>query len=420
MINYLLDKCGDIMNKPLALNLAPNNLDEVIGQTHLIGEGKILSNLAKNNKMFSMILYGRPGIGKTSIANALVKQLGVRYRFLNATINNKKDFDIVVEEAKMYDGMVLIMDEIHRLNKDKQDLLLPQLESGLITLIGLTTSNPYHAINPAIRSRCQLFELLPLDDSDIMNGLKRAVNSPYLENIDIDDKSIEYIAKVANTDLRYAYNLLEVAYYSSSDGKIDLDHLMKINNKPSFFHDKDGDGHYDVLSAFQKSIRGSDVDASLHYLARLIEAGDLDSIYRRMSVICYEDIGLANPSMGPKVMAAIHASELVGLPEARIPLAEVVVELALSPKSNSSHIALDKALEDVRTGRCGNVPNHIKTTSPDYTYPHDYPNHFVVQQYLPDNLKNKKYYIPCDNSQNERMLKQIKEKIDKLKQEKTS
>ena len=408
------------MEKPLALKLAPNNLDEVIGQTHLIGKGKILTNLANNNKIFSMILYGRPGIGKTSIANALVKQLGVRYRFLNATINNKHDFDVVVEEAKMYDGMVLIMDEIHRLNKDKQDLLLPQLESGLITLIGLTTSNPYHAINPAIRSRCQLFELLPLTDDDIVLGLKRAVNSPYLEKIQIDDKSIEYIAKVANTDLRYAYNLLEVAYYSSSDKKIDIDHLIKINNKPAFFHDKDGDGHYDVLSAFQKSIRGSDVDAALHYLARLIEVGDLDSIYRRMSVICYEDIGLANPSMGPKVMAAIHACELVGLPEARIPLAEVVIELALSPKSNSSYLALDKALQDVSTGRCGNIPNHIKTSSPDYKYPHDYPNHFVVQDYLPENLRKKKYYIPCDTSQNERMLKQVREKIDKLKKEKAS
>lgn len=404
------------MEKSLALKLAPNNLDEVIGQTHLIGKDKVLTNLANNKKIFSMILYGRPGIGKTSIANALVKQLGVKYRFLNATINNKHDFDVVVEEAKMYDGMVLIMDEIHRLNKDKQDLLLPQLESGLITLIGLTTSNPFHAINPAIRSRCQLFELLPLTDEDIVKGLQRAVKSEYLSGIEIDDESIDYIAKVSNTDLRYAYNLLEVAYYSTSDKKVNLEVLKKINNKPAFFHDKNEDGHYDVLSAFQKSIRGSDVDAALHYLARLIEAGDLDSIYRRMSVICYEDIGLANPSMGPKVMAAIHASELVGLPEARIPLAEVVVELALSPKSNSSHLALDKAIEDVKTGRCGNVPNHIKTSSPDYKYPHDYPNHYVVQQYLPDNLKNKKYYIPCDNSKNEKVLKQIKENLDKLKE----
>lgn len=404
------------MEKPLALKLAPNNLDEVIGQTHLIGKDKVLTNLANNKKIFSMILYGRPGIGKTSIVNALVKQLGVKYRFLNATINNKHDFDVVVEEAKMYDGMVLIMDEIHRLNKDKQDLLLPQLESGLITLIGLTTSNPFHAINPAIRSRCQLFELLPLTDEDIVKGLQRAVKSEYLSGIEIDDESIDYIAKVSNTDLRYAYNLLEVAYYSTSDKKVNLEVLKKINNKPAFFHDKNEDGHYDVLSAFQKSIRGSDVDAALHYLARLIEAGDLDSIYRRMSVICYEDIGLANPSMGPKVMAAIHASELLGLPEARIPLAEVVVELALSPKSNSSHLALDKAIEDVKTGRCGNVPNHIKTSSPDYKYPHDYPNHYVVQQYLPDNLKNKKYYIPCDNSKNEKVLKQIKENLDKLKE----
>ncbi len=417
MINYLCVERDDNMDKPLALKLAPNSLDEVIGQKHLIGPGKVLTNLTNNNKIFSMILYGRPGIGKTSIANAIVKQLGVKYRFLNATINNKHDFDVVVEEAKLFDGMILIMDEIHRLNKDKQDLLLPQLESGLITLIGLTTSNPYHAINPAIRSRCQLFELLPLSDDDIIEGLNRAIKSEYLKDIEIDEESIDYIAKVANTDLRYAYNLLEVAYYSSQDKKINLEHLKKINNKPAFFHDKNEDGYYDVLSAFQKSIRGSDVDASLHYLARLIEAGDLDSIYRRMSVICYEDIGLANPSMGPKVMAAIHASQLVGLPEARIPLAEVVIELALSPKSNSSHLALDKALEDIRTGRCGSVPNHIKTTSPDYKYPHDYPNHFVVQQYLPDNLKNKKYYIPNDNSQNERMLKQIREKIDKIKKE---
>ncbi len=405
------------MDKPLAIKLAPNNLDEVLGQHHLIGKDKILTNLVNNKKVFSMILYGKPGIGKTSIANAIVKQLGIRYRFLNATINNKHDFDVVVEEAKMYDGMVLIMDEIHRLNKDKQDLLLPQLESGLITLIGLTTSNPYHAINPAIRSRCQLFELLPLEEEDIILGLKRAVKSEYLEGIDIDDEAIEYIAQVSSNDLRYAYNLLEVAYYSTSNKIIRLDNLKLINNKPAFFHDKDGDGHYDVLSAFQKSIRGSDVDAALHYLGRLIESGDLDSIYRRMSVICYEDIGLANPSMGPKVMAAIHASELVGLPEARIPLSEVVIELALSPKSNSACLAIDKALEDIDTGRCGSVPNHIKTTSPDYKYPHNYPNHFVVQQYLPDNLKNKKYYIPCDTSPSERTIKQVREKIDKIKKE---
>ena len=404
------------MDKPLALKLAPNSIREVIGQKHLLGEGKILANLIKNKKLFSMILYGKPGIGKTSIANAIVKDLDVRFRFLNAVINNKKDFDIVIEEAKMYGGMVLIMDEIHRLNKDKQDLLLPQLESGLITLIGMTTSNPYHRINPAIRSRCHLFELHELTTEDILEGLHRAIKHPDLEGIKIDEETLKYIANLAGNDLRYAYNLLELAFYGTNDKKITISLIKSINTKPVFFHDKNEDGYYDVLSAFQKSIRGSDVDAAMHYLARLIEAGDLDSIYRRMSVIAYEDIGLANPSMGPKVMAAIEASELVGLPEARIPLGTVVCELALSPKSNTTHLALDKALEDIETGNCGNVPDHIKTTSQTYKYPHDYPNAYVPQQYLPDNIKHKKYYHPKSIGY-EATLKEIYNKLEKLKKE---
>ena len=404
------------MNKPLALKLTPNSINEVIGQKHLLGEGKILRNLVENKKIFSMILYGKPGIGKTTIAQAIVKDLEVRYRFLNATINNKKDFDVVVEEAKMYDGIVLIMDEIHRLNKDKQDLLLPQLESGLITLIGMTTSNPYFKINPAIRSRCQIFELHDLSYEDIVEGLNRAIKHPDLAGIEITEEAISYIAHLSGNDLRYAYNLLEMAFYATKDKKVTLELLKNINNKPVMISDKDASGHYDLLSAFQKSIRGSDVDAALHYLARLIAIGDLDSIYRRMSVICYEDIGLANPDMGPRVMAAISASELVGLPEARIPLSEVVIELALSPKSNTAHVALDKALEDVETGRCGDIPDTIKIHSPIYKYPYDYPNNFVVQQYLPDNLVGKKYYLPKDTSPNERMLGQIREKLDRLKE----
>lgn len=402
------------MDKPLALKLAPKSLKEVYGQSHLIGKDRVLTNMVKNKKIFSMILYGRPGIGKTSIANAIVNELGLRYRFLNATINNKKDLDIVIEEAKMYDGIILIMDEIHRLNKDKQDILLPQLESGLITLIGLTTSNPYHSINPAIRSRCQLFELKDLESTDIVKALNMATKSEYLEGIKIDKEAINYIASLSGNDLRFAYNLLEVAYSTSSNKTVDIDHIKRINNKPVFIHDKNEDGYYDVLSAFQKSIRGSDVDASLHYLARLIAAGDLDSIYRRMSVIAYEDIGLANPSIGPKVMAAIQASELVGLPEARIPLGTIVTEMALSPKSNTAHIALDNALADVETGRAGAVPDHIKTTSKDYKYPHDYPNAYVPQQYLPDNLKNKKYYIPKDKGY-EQNIKYVYDKLESIK-----
>ena len=402
------------MNKPLALKLAPTSLDEIIGQTHLVGDGKILSNLVKNKKLFSMILYGKPGIGKTSIANAIASDLGLKHRFLNATVNTKKDLDIVIEEAKMYGGIILIMDEIHRLHKDKQDILLPQLESGLITLIGMTTSNPYHAINPAIRSRCQLFELLPLESSDIITGLKKAIKHPDLAGIEIDDKSIELIAKLSGKDLRYAYNLLEISYYSTDDKTITEERIRKINNKPVFFSDKDGDGHYDVLSGFQKSIRGSDVDAALHYLARLIAEGDLDSIYRRMTVIAYEDIGLANPAIGPRVDAAINAAERVGLPEARIPLGTIVAEMALSPKSNTAHVALDLALADIEAGNVGVIPNHIKTDSDTYKYPHDYKGAYVVQQYLPDKIKNKKYYTPKDIGY-EKQLKDVYERLENIK-----
>lgn len=407
------------MNELLARKMNPKSLRDVVGQQHLIGENKILSNLVKNGRIFSMILYGPPGIGKTSIATAIVNDLGCPYRFLNATINNKKDFDTVVEEAKNCDGLVLIMDEIHRLNKDKQDLLLPQLESGLITLIGMTTSNPFHSINPAIRSRCQIYELKPLSEEDILASLIKATKSGLLPKIKIDDESLHYITKISGNDLRYAYNFLEVAYYSSNNQKIDMELLKKINNKPAYYSDKDGDGHYDLLSAFQKSIRGSDVDASLHYLARLIEFGDLDSIYRRMSVICYEDIGLANPDMGPRVMAAISAAQLVGLPEARIPLGEIVTELALSPKSNSSHIALDTALDDISKGNIGPIPDVIKINTTTYKYPHDYPGSYVVQQYMPDKLLNRHYYHP-KNSGYEINFKQVYDKIESIKKRTTN
>lgn len=402
------------MEKLLALQMAPKSLDDVLGQKHLIGDGKILTNLVRNKKIFSMILYGKPGIGKTSIANSIVNDLGVRYRFLNATINNKKDFDVVLEEAKMYGEMVLIMDEIHRLNKDKQDLLLPQLESGLITLIGMTTANPFHSINPAIRSRCQLFELKELDDDDIYAGLKKAILIPPYNTKEFSDQALKKIVSISGFDLRFAYNLLEVVFYSTDNNLIDVDDVSNVNNKPVFFHDKNEDGYYDVLSAFQKSIRGSDVDGALHYLARLIVAGDLDSIFRRLSVICYEDIGLANPSIGPKLDAAIRACERVGLPEGRIPLGTIVVEMALSPKSNTAHIALDNAIMDIENGIIGSVPDNIKNNSTTYKYPHDYKGAFVVQQYMPDKLKNKKYYIPKDIGY-EASIKTIYDKLEKIK-----
>lgn len=380
----------------LANDIRPIKLNDVYGQNHLIGEGKILTNLVKNKKLFSMIFYGNPGCGKTSIANALVNELNMPYRMLNAVMNKKTDFDIVIEEAKMNGQMILIIDEIHRMNKDKQDILLPYLENGKIIMIGLTTSNPYHSINPAIRSRCQIFEVKSLKPEDIVKILIKAKDN--LEGIQIDDNCLNIISSSSNGDVRSALNLLEMAYYSSTDHIITEDVLKSINAKPIIYIDKNDDNYYNSISALQKSIRGSDVDAAVYYLGVLLEAQDLDIIFRRLSVIAYEDIGLANPSIGPKLDSAINAATRVGFPECIIPLSEIVIEMALSPKSNSAYLAIDKALTTIRTKNCGSVPKHIYTNSKDYLYPHNYKNSWVKQQYLPDNIKNEKFYYPKNNA----------------------
>ena len=380
----------------LANNIRPIKLNDIYGQIHLIGEGKILTNLVKNKKLFSMIFYGNPGCGKTSIANALVNELNMPYRMLNAVMNKKTDFDIVIEEAKMNGQMILIIDEIHRMNKDKQDILLPYLENGKIIMIGLTTSNPYHSINPAIRSRCQIFEVKSLKPEDIVKILIKAKDN--LEGIQIDDNCLNIISSSSNGDVRSALNLLEMAYYSSTDHIITEDVLKSINAKPIIYIDKNDDNYYNSISALQKSIRGSDADAAVYYLGVLLEAQDLDIIFRRLSVIAYEDIGLANPSIGPKLDAAINAATRVGFPECIIPLSEIVIEMALSPKSNSAYLAIDKALTTIRTKNCGSVPKHIHTNSKDYLYPHNYKNSWVKQQYLPDNIKNEKFYYPKNNA----------------------
>ena len=382
--------------------LRPNNLKNVLGQKHLIGKGKVLTNLVKNKILFNIIFYGNSGCGKTTIALALINELGIRYRMLNATINSKKDFEVVIEEAKMYGSMILIVDEIHRMNKDKQDILLSYIESGLITLIGLTNSNPFHSINQAIRSRCQLIELKPLNEDDIETGIKRV--KTVFSDIKIDNKTIKYIAKISNGDIRFAYNLIEFNYYGYNK-EVTIDNIKETTNTPSFFTDKDEDGHYDMLSAFQKSIRGSDVDAALHYLGRLIVSGDYDSIYRRMIVIAYEDIGLANPMIGPKVVAAVEASERIGYPELVKPLSCAVIDMALSPKSNSADMAITEAIKDINTMSVGRIPAHIRTTSPNYKYPHNYPNYWVDQEYMPDALKGRKYYAPRKNKYETEMYK---------------
>lgn len=391
----------------LANKLRPNKLSDIVGQKHLIGQNKILSNLVKNKKIFNTIFYGKSGIGKTTIALALMNELNSNYRLLNATINSKKDFEVVFEESKMYDDLVLIVDEIHRMNKDKQDLLLSFIESGQIILIGLTSSNPYHSINPAIRSRCQLIELKELSEEDIINALDKVKN--VYSDIVLTDEIKSYIARLSAGDLRYAYNLIEFCY-NSFGSSFTIENIKEISSRTNIFYDKNEDGYYDVISAFQKSVRGSDVDASVHYLVRLIDAGDFDILYRRMLVIAYEDIGLANPTLQTKVLTAIESAERLGLPELYKPLTQAVIEMALSPKSNTIEQTYQAAINDLRKNNVGRVPEHIRTTSPNYKYPHMYKNHYVKQQYLPDNIKTSKYYFPGDNKY-EQAMSQYNEKI---------
>ncbi|WP_102026928.1 replication-associated recombination protein A [Salirhabdus sp. Marseille-P4669] len=412
--------------KPLAYRMRPQNMEGIIGQQHLVGEGKMIRRMVEANMLSSMILFGPPGTGKTSMAMAIAKSLKLPYKLLNAVVDKKKDMEIAVEEAKFSGQLVLILDEVHRLDKAKQDFLLPHLESNLLTLIGCTTSNPYHSINPAIRSRCHLFELHKLEPEDVKVGLVNALQDETLGlgkyKVNITDDALDHFANSSNGDLRSSLNGLELAVMSTKpdsndDINIDLTIAEECMQKKSFSHDKDGDAHYDVLSAFQKSIRGSDVNAALHYLGRLIEAGDLDSIARRMVVCAYEDIGLANPQAGPRALFAVQAAERIGFPEARIPLSVAVIELCLSPKSNSAYKALDEALQDIRDGKSGDIPMHLKDAhykgakalgrGVEYKYPHNYEQGFVVQQYLPNSIKNKEYFQPKETGKFEASLKKI-------------
>jgi putative ATPase len=421
-----------MMEKPLAFRMRPRRIEEVIGQQHLVGEGKIIQRMVEAKQLTSMILYGPPGIGKTSIASAIAGSTRYAFRMLNAVSNNKKDMEIVVAEAKMSGKVVLLLDEVHRLDKGKQDYLLPFLENGLIILIGATTSNPYHAINPAIRSRCQIFELKPLKPEEIKVALQAALKDSDRGlghyNVSISEEALTHFSSASGGDVRSALNALELAVLSSRENEngekiITIEDAEECLQKKSFNHDKDGDGHYDVLSAFQKSIRGSDVNAALHYLARLIEAGDLVSISRRLLVIAYEDVGLANPQAGARTLAAIEVAERVGFPEARIPIANAVIELCLSPKSNSAIVAIDSALGDLRTGVTGEVPDHLRDAhyqgakhlgrGIEYLYPHDYENAWVKQQYLPDAIKNKTYYNPKKTGKFEQALATVYERLMK-------
>lgn len=412
-------------NQPLAYRMRPTCLEEVVGQQHLVAPGKIIARMIAAKQLSSMILYGPPGIGKTSIASAIAGTTKYAFRTLNAATDTKKELQIVIEESKMSGTVILLLDEIHRLDKPKQDFLLPHLENGRVILIGATTENPYIAINPAIRSRTQIFELIPLTPEEIHQALKRALTDETkgLGNYDVEitDGAIHTLTHFSNGDVRSSLNALELAVKSTpenEDGKIIITEEIAGNclQRKVFAHDKNGDQHYDVISAFQKSIRGSDVDAALHYMARLIEAGELITLIRRLLVIAYEDIGLANPAGASRAVLAVQAAEKLGLPEARIPLANAVIELALSPKSNTAILSIDAALSDIRQGKSGNIPSHIQDAhyqgaqklgrGTNYQYPHNYPNHWVKQQYLPDTLKQTQYFHPDPTSKFEEALKE--------------
>ena len=411
-------------NQPLAYRMRPTCLEEVVGQQHLVAPGKIIARMIAAKQLSSMILYGPPGIGKTSIASAIAGTTKYAFRTLNAATDTKKELQIVIEEAKMSGTVILLLDEIHRLDKPKQDFLLPHLENGRVILIGATTENPYIAINAAIRSRTQIFELIPLTPEEIHQALKRALTDETkgLGNYDVEitDGAMHTLTHFSNGDVRSSLNSLELAVKSTlenEDGKIIITEEIAGNclQRKVFAHDKNGDQHYDVISAFQKSIRGSDVDAALHYMARLIEAGELITLIRRLLVIAYEDIGLANPAGASRAVLAVQAAEKLGLPEARIPLANAVIELALSPKSNTAILSIDAALSDVRQGKSGNIPSHLQDAhyqgaqklgrGTNYQYPHNYPNHWVKQQYLPDTLKHTQYFHPDPTSKFEEALK---------------
>jgi putative ATPase len=422
------------MQQPLAYRMRPRNLEEVVGQEHLVGPGKIIRRMVDAKMLSSMILYGPPGTGKTSIASAIAGSTNYAFRMLNAATDTKKDLQIVAEEAKMSGTVILLLDEIHRLDKTKQDFLLPHLESGRIIMIGATTENPYISINPAIRSRTQIFEVKPLTEANIKTAILQALSDPGRGlgeySVQLEEAALQHLTRAANGDLRSALNGLELAVKSTpADQKntiqLTLEVIEECVQRKALTHDKNGDAHYDVISAFQKSIRGSDVDAALHYLGRLVEAGDLPIICRRLMVIAYEDIGLGNPAAAARTVTAVQAAEKLGFPEARIPLASVVIDLCLSPKSNSAISAIDAALADIRQGKAGEVPDHLRdahysgakelSRGTDYQYPHSFENAWVNQQYLPNKIKNARYYEPIDTGKYEQALHQQYNRIQQWK-----
>ena len=406
------------MSAPLAQRMRPQTIDDIVGQRHLLGEGKPLRNIILSGELPNMVFYGPSGVGKTTLASIIAKTTDRHLVKLNGTSASTADIKDVVAKLNTFvapNGILLYLDEIQYFNKKQQQTLLEYIENGDITLIASTTENPYFYIYNAILSRSTVFEFKFVSAEDVIPAVKRAfdyIGTERHETYDIEDGVFEHIANACGGDVRKAINSVELCVLSSPADesgvcKITLQRAQELTQRSAMRYDREGDEHYDIISAYQKSMRGSDPDAALHYLARLLEAGDLPSACRRLMVCACEDVGLAYPQIIPIVKAAVDAANMVGLPEARLPLADAVILVATSPKSNSAHDAINAAIADVQAGRTGPIPRQLQNKHYDgedalvkgqnYKYAHDYPNHWVEQQYLPDVLKNTKYYTFGEN-----------------------
>ncbi|WP_300280013.1 replication-associated recombination protein A [Peptacetobacter sp.] len=421
--------------QPFADRLRPNKIEDMVGQKHIIGKNKVMNRIIERGNIPNMIFYGPPGTGKTTLANIIANVTGKKYVKLNAVNCGVKEIKEVIESSKRdlfsYNGIILMLDEIQALNRKQQQSLLEVIEDGSVTLIASTADNPYFVIYKAILSRSTVFEFKPIEKEDIVEGLKNCIeklkdSKTYKINM-VEDEALYQIANISNGDMRTAINRLELAFnlgINISDATVDitLQNVIDSSIAKSVNYDRKGDEGYSILSAFHKSLRGSDVDASLHYLARLIKAEDIQNITRRLLCVASEDVGLAVPNAISIVYACVSSALQLGFPEARLPLAQATIYLAQCPKSNSVINAIDKAIYDVENNEIGEIPNHLKDAhysgaaklgrGIEYKYPHNYKNNWVDQEYLPNSLKDRKYYIPGENK-NERAYssywKQVKE-----------
>ncbi|MBQ4129736.1 MAG: replication-associated recombination protein A [Ruminococcus sp.] len=405
------------MSSPLADRLRPNTLDEIVGQKHLLGDDKPLRRIIESGKIPNLIFYGPSGVGKTTLASYIAKSTNRTFKKLNGTTASTSDIKEIFASLDTFEGIngiLLYLDEIQYLNKKQQQTLLEYIENGKITLIASTTENPYFYVYNAILSRSTVFEFKAVEKDEIKKAVLRAISvlsDEYEKEIEISDKAVEHISYACGGDVRKALNAVELSVLSAhtvSDKLLVSDEaVFDLTQKSANRYDKDGDEHYDIVSAYQKSMRGSDADAALHYLARLLDAGDMMSACRRLLVCACEDVGLAYPQIIPIVKSCVDIALQVGLPEARLPLADAVIMVALAPKSNSGHDAINAAMSDVQMGKGGPIPRNLQNMHYDgednqnkgqhYIYPHDFPNHYTYQQYLPDALKDVKYYEYGDN-----------------------